>query len=85
VNSTGCIFPSRDYSAPTQLTLNPDFTMTDHTEEDLSKRPFYERAIRFLVVGTFTLLLLYVKALAAILRLGINAVKKIPSGGEKHS
>jgi hypothetical protein len=70
-----------DLTSPSLLTK--DAPMTSPTEDARPKRPFYERALLFLVVGTFSLLLLYVKALAAILRLGIAAVRKIPGGGRR--
>ncbi len=51
-----------------------------HTHSHTPERPLYERVLKFLVVGGFTLLLLYLKALAAILKLGIKAVKNMPVG-----
>jgi hypothetical protein len=42
-------------------------------------RPLYERVLKFVVIGGFTLLMLYIKALAAILKLGIQLIKKIPT------
>lgn len=43
-------------------------------------RPLYERVLKILVVGGFSLLVLYLKAMAGILKLGIEAVKKAPVG-----
>jgi hypothetical protein len=57
--------------------------MNTHTHEDQSTRPFYERALRFVVIGTFTILLLYVKAVAILLKWGIEGVNKIPGGGKR--
>lgn len=54
-----------------------------NTQQETAPRPLYARALRFVVVGAFTILLLYVKALAAILRAGIAAIKKIPMEGKK--
>jgi hypothetical protein len=55
----------------------------ESTTENHPPRPLYERALRFIVVGTLTLILLYIKALGAILKMGIGAVRKIPMGGRK--
>jgi hypothetical protein len=46
-------------------------------------RPLYERLLRFVVVGTLSLILLYLNALGTILKMGIGAVKKIPMDGTK--
>ncbi len=54
-----------------------------HTHSHTTERPLYERVLKYLVVGAFTLLLLYLKALAGILKLGIKAVKRMPVGKEK--
>lgn len=54
-----------------------------HTHSHSTERPLYERVLKFIVVGGFTLLLLYLKALAGILKLGIKAVKRMPAGKSK--
>lgn len=53
------------------------------TYAEPAHRPLYARFLRFVVVGGFTLLLLYVKAVAAILKLGLKALKKVPVGDRK--
>jgi hypothetical protein len=55
------------------------------SSQETAPRPLYIRALRFLILGAFTLILLYVKALAAILRAGIVAVKKVPMEGKKRA
>lgn len=54
-----------------------------HTHSHTTERPLYERVLKLIVVGGFTVLLLYLKALAGILKLGIKAVKSMPVG-KKH-
>lgn len=51
--------------------------------EETAPRPLYERALRFLVVGTFTVIVLYLKILAGLINLVIRAIQKIPMNGEK--
>jgi hypothetical protein len=53
------------------------------THEDTAPRPLYERVFRLIVVGTFTLILVYLKILAAIVNLGIRAIQKIPMEGTR--
>jgi putative flippase GtrA len=53
------------------------------TQENTAPRPFYERLLRFIIVGGFTLIVLYLKAMAAIINFGIRAIQKIPMDGEK--
>lgn len=56
---------------------------TSPENENQSPRPLPERILRGVVVGTLSLLLLYLKALGGILKMGIGAIKKIPMGGRK--
>jgi putative flippase GtrA len=53
------------------------------TQEHTAPRPFYERLLRFLIVGGFTLIVLYLKAITAIINFGIRAIQKIPMDGKK--
>jgi hypothetical protein len=55
----------------------------NETHTDASPQPFVLRAIRFVVVGVMTVLLLYVRVLAAVLSLGLDAIRKIPTGGQQ--
>jgi hypothetical protein len=55
----------------------------NETHNDASAQPFVLRAIRFVVVGVMTVLLLYARVLAAVLSLGLEAIRKIPTGGPK--
>lgn len=42
-------------------------------------RPLYERILKAVVIGGFSLLVLYLKAMAGILKLGIEAIRRAPT------
>jgi hypothetical protein len=57
--------------------------MTTTTHSETAPRPLYERALRVIVVGTFSVIVLYLRILAGLINLVIRAIQKIPMNGKR--